>query len=629
MCSHFSMEAPSLKPKTPMEKSKVEARESKTIEETNRLPLRAWALELARRWNAGTYSMFILHGNVFDLFPVQNGKETSYVPLKAFLSRRLFPEREFLLFYDIGDGLSFGSPEMQKQFFEWLAVYDQVEHTEFAQQGPPRDFNKLAPLLRRFFMRVAEESAAKTSKGWKGVTLIFDFPEKIVPAAEEAGAHWDERMALVTLLKWAASAEMRRLDLGVVLITESAAELHPDLLQNPHIAQIKIDLPDAEDRLRFLQSSSVQDLASDGARTSGGLKEWSDFSPEDLAVRTAGLNLLRIQHLLAEAARNQQRVSAEHVASSKKRLIEEFCQGLVRFKDPKPGVNLDRVATHTAAKQKLRELAWLIQNGKGDVLERGILVPGRVGVGKSFLIDCFASECGLPVMEIGEFRSKWVGDTERQQMRILMTVRALGPVVVVVDEADAVFGTREADGDSGVSGRVFAAFAAHLGDSSLRGRELWVAMTSRPDLLAIDMKRQGRFGLCVPLFPAQTPDDVATLFSTIAKVKKINLSEAIVNYIRQHLGSRPLTGSDVEAILIRSRERAVLAKRDDDVQLGDLEEAVNSFIDPLDPDLLRLQELAAVLACSDRRFLPETYKQTDRGLLLEEFARLKLRAGRC
>ena len=107
-------------------------------------------------------------------------------------------------------------------------------------------------------------------------------------------------------------------------------------------------------------------------------------------------------------------------------------------------------------------------------------------------------------MEIGEFRSKWVGDTERQQMRILMTVRALGPVIVVVDEADAVFGNRDSDGgDSGVSGRVFAAFAAHIGDSTLRGREVWVAMTSRPDLLSIDMKRQGRFGLCIPLFPAQ------------------------------------------------------------------------------------------------------------------------------
>ncbi|MBK8001878.1 MAG: AAA family ATPase [Verrucomicrobia bacterium] len=109
-------------------------------------------------------------------------------------------------------------------------------------------------------------------------------------------------------------------------------------------------------------------------------------------------------------------------------MIEEFCQGLVRFKDPKPGVTLDAVAIHHAAKKKLRELAWLIKNGKTDVLERGILVPGRVGVGKTFLIDCFASECALPVMEVGEFRSKWVGDTERQQMRILMTIRALGPV---------------------------------------------------------------------------------------------------------------------------------------------------------------------------------------------------------
>jgi SpoVK/Ycf46/Vps4 family AAA+-type ATPase len=231
-------------------------------------------------------------------------------------------------------------------------------------------------------------------------------------------------------------------------------------------------------------------------------------------------------------------------------------------------------------------------------------------------------------MEMGEFRSKWVGDTERQQARILMTIRALGPVIVVVDEADAVFGSREEEGDSGVSGRVFAAFAAHIGDSTLRGRELWVAMTSRPDLLSIDMKRQGRFGLCIPLFPAQGGDDVLELFKTVAKVKNITLSEGILNYVRENLGSRPLTGSDVESIVIRGKERAVLAKRDNDVQREDLEEAVSSFIDPLDPDLLALQELAAVLACSDRRYLPEHYLSADRAKLLEDFARLKLRAGR-
>jgi len=68
----------------------------------------------------------------------------------------------------------------------------------------------------------------------------------------------------------------------------------------------------------------------------------------------------------------------------------------------------------------------------------------------------------------------------------------------------------------------------------------------------------------------------------------------------------------------------VLARRDQDVQRQDFEEAVSSFIDPLDPSLLALQELAAVLACSDRRYLPDKYAQGDRGQFLEEFSRLKL-----
>src|SRR5207253_4844483 len=97
----------------------------------SRLPLRGWALELARRWNGGTYSLFVLHGNIFDLFPVQDDSRLSYVPLKAFLVRRLFPERACVLFYDISDGLTFGSSEMQKRFFEWLEVYDNVENTNF------------------------------------------------------------------------------------------------------------------------------------------------------------------------------------------------------------------------------------------------------------------------------------------------------------------------------------------------------------------------------------------------------------------------------------------------------------------------------------------------------------------
>ncbi|HEY2341594.1 MAG TPA: AAA family ATPase [Chthoniobacteraceae bacterium] len=576
---------------------------------TARSRLRGWALELARRWNSASYSLFVLHGNVFDVFPVQEGNETRYVSLKTFLARRFFPERNHLLFYDIGDGLSFGTREMQTNFFKWMAIYDEVENTNFARQGLPRDFTRLAPLLRRFFLHAAEE------KG-ESVMLIIDFPEKIIPNTGGSGASLEERMALVTLLKWAV--EMRRLDLGVLLVTESAAELAGEVLQNPHVAQVKIDLPDAEDRLQFLQSNAISALSKERP-----FSEWSAASPAELADQLAGLNLARAQYLLAEAVGNSAQVTPDHIAKGKKRLIEEYCHGLVRFKSPKPGLTLDAVATHRGARERLRELAWLITHGKGEVLERGVLLPGRVGVGKSFLVDAFASECELPVMELAEFRSKWVGDTELQLARILMTIRALGPVIVVVDEADAVFGTRETGGDSGVSARVFGAFAAHLGDSSLRGRELWIAMTSRPDLLAIDMKRQGRFGLAIPLFPAQGPDDVVEQFTVIAGFKRVALNDEMIAFIREKLGMHPLTGSDVDAILIRAKERAVLAKRDDAPTVADLETAIDSFIDPLDPQLLELQELAAALACSDRRYLPERYRNADRDGLSQRFKELR------
>ena len=563
-------------------------------------PLRSWALEFARRWNAGTHTVFLVHGNIHDIFAVPGG----YEPLKGFFMRRLLPGRPWMLFYDIGDGLSFGSPEMQTRFYEWLDIFDTVEGTNYRTSGLPRSFTLLAPLLRRFFLATGDDP-----KMPRGVTLVIDFPEKIIPAAEESGASVDERMALVTLLKWAASPELRSHDIGVLLVAESAGELHSDLLQNPHVAQMRIDLPELDDRAAYLANEA-------------DAKE-SDIPLDQLAQRTAGLSLLRIHHLLAEAVKNGKRITNEHVSGAKKRLIEEYCQGLVRFKDPKPGVSLDRVATHTAAKAKLRDVARLFRDGKTDVIERGILVPGRVGVGKSFLIDCFASECGLPVLELGEFRSKWVGDTERQQARILMTIRALGPVVVVVDEADAVFGNRSGDGDAGVSTRVFAAFAAHLGDSSLRGREVWVAMTSRPDLLAIDMKRQGRFGLSLPLFAAQGPDDVVTLFKVIASVRKLTLTDEVIAFAREKLGTRALTGSDVEAVVTRAKESAVLAGRDNDVKLEDFTGAVDSFIDPLDPQLLRLQEYAAILSCSDSRFLPEKFRTLDRAELATEFERLK------
>jgi len=572
-------------------------------------PLPTWARDFARKWNTSAYKTFVVHGNVFDLFPITKAKCGEYGDIKSFFSKRMFPERSSMMFFDVGEGLTFSNPQCRSDFFYWLPTFDSVEGTSFSS-GLPKDFAELFPILKRFLKSRIEMN--------ESVTLVVDFAEKVFSNYQQQSP--EERGAVVDCLKLISSQEILNADVCIVMLTDSLVELNKDIVRSSRVALVKIDLPDADERESFLQSKNVTEIVG-----SEGFECRAGMSPGVLAKNTSGMNLVKMSQMIAEVVRGGQKFDFGVVANFKKRVIEDFCGGLVRFKQPKVGLSLDSVATHEKAKAKLRSIAWLISHGKNESLERGILLPGRVGVGKSFIVDCFASECGLPVMELGEFRSKWVGDTEAQLSKVLLTIKALGPVIVVVDEADAVFGNRgDSSGDSGLSGRVFATLAAHIGDSSMRGRELWIAMTSRPDFLAIDMKRQGRFGLSIPLFPAQTEKDVVDLFEVVAKTKKMKLDEISLNYVKDNLKDRQLTGSDVESIIARTIEAAELANRSkDSINVDDIKTAICSFIDPLDPSLLELQELAAVLACSDNRFLPEKYVECDRTALRQKFETLR------
>src|SRR2546422_6782763 len=80
---------------------------------------------------------------------------------------------------------------------------------------------------------------------------------------------------------------------------------------------------------------------------------------------------------------------------------------------------------------------------KARALSQGRLDVVPMGTGKSFIVQCFAKEIGIPVVELLNFRSKWQGQTEANLERVLALLDAIGPVAVVVDEADAALGTRE------------------------------------------------------------------------------------------------------------------------------------------------------------------------------------------
>jgi SpoVK/Ycf46/Vps4 family AAA+-type ATPase len=203
------------------------------------------------------------------------------------------------------------------------------------------------------------------------------------------------------------------------------------------------------------------------------------------------------------------------------------------------------------------------------------------------------------------FRSKYVGETEGNLERVLSVLRAMGPVVVIVDEADTALGNREQDGDSGTSGRVFGMIATQMGDTRYRGRIIWMLLTARPDLLPIDLKRQGRAEVHIPLFYPTDEAEIKQMFVILAKKLGSRVAPDDVPAIPQ---KGQLSGADIEGMLGRASRISLLAGADR-ITREALAEVVAQFMPSTQGLERELQETAAMLECTDRQFLPPAIVQ--------------------
>src|SRR5581483_1529973 len=193
-----------------------------------------------------------------------------------------------------------------------------------------------------------------------------------------------------------------------------------------------------------------------------------------------------------------------------------------------------------------------------------------------------------------------VGETEGNLEQVLTVLRSLGPVVVLIDEADAALGNRQSEGDSGTSSRVFSMIASQMGDTRYRGKIVWMLLTSRPDLLPIDIKRQGRAEVHIPMFYPDSEAEIREMFVVMARKNKVKLAPEDLPVVS---ADRHLSGADIESIVLGAKRR-VLAVGRDALHKADLEEAVRDFIPSAQSLEKELQELAAVLECTQLNFLP-------------------------
>jgi SpoVK/Ycf46/Vps4 family AAA+-type ATPase len=245
----------------------------------------------------------------------------------------------------------------------------------------------------------------------------------------------------------------------------------------------------------------------------------------------------------------------------------------------------------------------------------GYLIAGRIGTGKTFVVQCWAGELGIPCLVFKNFRDKWVGATESNLEKIFSILRAIGQVIVFVDEADQAAGKREGgDGDGGLSGRVYAMLAKEMSDTRNRGRIVWVFATSRPDLLEVDLKRQGRLDVHIPLFAPQTGQEVRELLKAVAGKLKFPLKDADLPELPQDAA---FGGNELEGVLVRSLRAFELCPEPRRPLKDILAETLKEVRPSAASRKLEYMDLVAVRECTDERFLPQMY----RTMLPEELER--------
>ena len=585
-----------------------------------------WATEMRDLFRSGSAAQFLIHGNVFDVIP--NGNRLLSLP--AFLDEVMFSTYDVVLRYDRSRGVR---PTRGGE--DWGAWLDDALGQQGNLQSLLREPGSALELIDRYLLRtlnlqaLAASQAAGRLEGRlrsrplqpraaqppvpspqppapspeprataaKRIAVVVEFAEFVVPRGDALQLGGAFAANTVKVLGWANDPAIVQSNIVTVLLSEALHDLNSLVVDNPHAAALHVPLPNEAEMTAYVQTLATTQFPELPAKT--------EVPFETLGARLTGLSRVGARTTISLALRNDKAITSAWLAQIKKELIERECQGLLEFIESP--FTLDNVAGHEAVKEWLRQDTALLKRGALRALPMGYLISGRIGTGKTFLVQCWAGEIGIPCVVLKNFRDRWVGATESNLEKIFAVLRAVGQVVVFVDEADQAAGKREGgDNDSGLSGRVYSMLAKEMSDTRNRGRIIWVFATSRPDLLEVDLKRQGRLDVHIPLFPPETPQEREALLLAIAKKLKFPLTAGDLPPFTDGQG---LGGNELEGVLVRA------------LRLHELSEEPRRAIREILADVLKevrpnphtrkleYMDLVAVKECTDARFLPAQFRE--------------------
>ena len=594
--------------------------ESEVRMRTTRNPLPKWAEVLRQKYLAGEASTFVLYRNVFDSF--LTGERLLDLP--EFLVEDLFKDTKKTI-YEV-------SVERGVRTIGGSADSESAAHSE-AGSG------EMATLLPSLHL------LERQMRSQPSTAVIVPYADALLPAGDPSFMAYQDRQIYLAFHRWSLDKSLTRGDNIIVLIAESLNAINPGLLSNPKVAAIEIPMPDLALRRAVIShlapKLSEQQITLFSERTGGlrtvqlasimvGSQEQGPSESDrralieellqgsadaqsraaTLATITAGMTPDEITKLIEPGkmvpvkGANDEVLKVIH--SRKREMIEKECAGLIEFIEPKHG--LDVVGGQEHIKHELLAIAKNLREGERTLTPMGLLAVGPMGSGKTFVIKAFLKEAGLSAVALKNFRSKWVGSTEANLERVLATVKAMGPIAVIIDEGDRSFGSGGdgAESDGGTGSRVIARLKEFMAETENRGQVLFVMMTNRPDKLDTDIKRPGRLDRKIPFFYCQSGAERMQVIQAVlsrygesciaTSEEMLTTCEALDGY----------SNADLEALALLAVEMA----RTDQVSLDAavMRKASADFMPPQERDMIEFMELLAVSETSRRSMLPQRYR---------------------
>ena len=534
------------------------------------------------RYHSGASHLFLLHGNIRDVHPF--GPE--YVGISDGV-RRLADARAVVVSYDVGGGLSFPDAAREKAFRKALGL----------KAGPlPSDPARALILLDALL------STDRCAPG--SVAIVIDYAHNLAPA--DGGAA--ERQSITTLARWASEPAIAARRPFIVLTAPAAGDVSSEVYAGASGAEVvTVPRPVLEDRVEYARELQ---------------RRWPEvvweMPPEQLGAETGGLALVQMEDMVQRARGARTPLARGSILERKIDLLRQEYGDVLEILQPRH--DLSAVGGLDHAVGELREIADIMRRGLYSAAPLGIILMGPPGTGKSYLAECFAKECGMLCVKFRPLRGMYVGQSERNQEKAFAAIRALAPVVVIVDESDqAEGGSRDqGSGDSGVTERMRAGAFNFWADNALRGKVLRIDSTNRVDLIDSAMRRSGRTDIKIPIL---MPDAVARRQIFEVVVRKHKLPSTIADYTPFAERTDGYTGSDIE-LAVTTAYRFALRDGAKGITAAHLTAALDDLL-PTSRDQAGIDRMTilALDECRNRRLLPRNHEQLRREIEARRQAR--------